>query len=82
MISEFFLNIVFGISRGFLSLAPDISWSVDTTAFTFVQDILSVVGYFLPMGTVRTIVGLIIALTIFRVFVALGKTLWDLLPFA
>lgn len=82
MITEFFLNIVFGISSGILSLAPDISWNPDTSAFAYVRDILSVVGYLLPMGTVRTIISLIISITILRVFIALGKTLWDLLPFA
>lgn len=81
MITEFFLDIVFGITSGILTLAPDISWSVDTTAFTFVRDILSIVGYLLPMGTVIAIVDLIIAITIFKVFIALGKTIWDLLPF-
>lgn len=81
MITEMLLNIVFGISFGILSLAPDISWNPDTSAFTFVRDILSVVGYLLPMDTVILIVDLIIALTLLRVFIALGKTLWDLLPF-
>lgn len=80
MISEFLLNIVFAISTGFFKVAPDISWNVDTGAFTYVRDILSVVGYLLPMNTVRQIVSLIIAITIFRVFVSLGKTIWDLLP--
>lgn len=82
MITEFFLDIVFGITSGILSMAPEISWSVDTSAFTYVRNILSVVGYLLPMGTVVAIVDLIIAITVFKVFIALGKTIWDLLPFA
>lgn len=45
-------------------------------------DILRIVGYLLPMATVSAIISLIIALTLFRFFVSLGKTIWDLLPFA
>lgn len=82
MISEFFLSIVFKISSGLFSLAPDISWNVDTSAFAYVRDIISVVSYFLPMATVRRIISLIVALTLLRCAIALGKTIWDLLPFA
>lgn len=81
MITEFLLNIVFGISKGFFALAPDISWNVDTSAFAYVRDILLVVGYLLPMETVIAILDLIIALTILRCAIALGKTIWDFLPF-
>lgn len=80
MIGEFLLSIVFTCAAGFFSIAPDISWNVDTGAFTYVRDILSVVGYLVPMGTVRQIVVLIVAITIFRCAIALGKTIWDLLP--
>lgn len=82
MISEFILSIVFNIVSGLLSLAPEISWNVDTSAFGYVRDIISVVSYFLPMATVRRIVSLIVAITVFRCVIALGKTIWDLLPFA
>lgn len=80
MVTEFLLNIVFNIVSGFLELAPDISWDVDTSAFTFVSDILSVVGYLLPMGTIAAIVAIICALTAWKVLVSLITTLWDLLP--
>ena len=82
MISEFLLNIVFGIASGALSLAPDITWNVDTSAFSYVRDIIAVVGYLLPMDTVVAIVSLIIGFTVFRFVIALIRTVWDLLPFA
>ena len=80
MISEFFINIIFGIVTGLMSLLPDIQWSVDTTAFQYFLDVIKVVGYLLPADAVMTVVGLIIDLTILRFVVALIKTLWDLLP--
>lgn len=80
MISEFFINIIFGIVTGLMTLLPDIQWSVDTTAFQYFLDVIKVVGYLLPADAVMTVVGLIIDLTILRFVVALIKTLWDLLP--
>lgn len=80
MISEFFLNIIFGIVSNMFDALPDISWSVDSTAFDYIIGILKVVGYMLPWGTVATIIGLIVALNIFRFGVAVIKTIWDLLP--
>ena len=82
MVSEFLINIVFNIVSVFLSGLPDISWSVDTTAFDYFIGIIQVVGYLLPMDTVANIAGLVVALTIFRIGVAGVKTIWDLLPLA
>lgn len=80
MISEFFLNIIFGIVSGMFSMLPDITWSVDSSAFEYVLGIFQVVGYLFPWGTVTAIVSLIIALSIFRVVIAIIKSVWDLLP--
>ena len=82
MISEFLLNIVFGIVTRFFGLMPDVVWSVDTTAFGYFGDILRVCGYMLPMGTVGAVVSLIFGLTVFQIVIAFIKTVWDLLPFA
>lgn len=82
MIGEFVLNIVFNIVSGFLGLCPDITWSIDTSAFQILGDVLSVAGYLLPMGTVVLIFDLVVALTLFRIAISFGRTLWDLLPFA
>ena len=82
MIGEFFLNIIFGLVTGFFSLMPDITWSVDTSAFTYFLSILKVAGYMFPWSTVVAIAGLVLGLSIFRVVIAFIKAIWDLLPFA
>ena len=82
MITEFFLNIVFGIVSGFFSLLPDFSWSVESSAFSYMMFIFQVAGYMFPWGTVVAIVGLIVGLSIFRIVIAFIKSIWDLLPFA
>ena len=82
MISEFFLNIIFNIVSGFFSMMPDVTWSVDSSAFNYFMSILQVAGYCFPWGTVVAIVSLIISLSIFRVVIAFIKGIWDILPFA
>lgn len=80
MISEFFLNIIFGLVSGMLDILPDVSWSVDTSAFSYFLDIVRVAGYMLPIDTVIAIVAIIIDLTIVRIVIAIPKAIWDLLP--
>ena len=82
MIGEFLLNIVFGLVTGFLNLLPDFTWSVETSAFSYILSILKVAGYIFPWSTVVAIAGLILGLSIFRVVIAFIKVVWDLLPFA
>ena len=81
MLSEFFLNIVFGIVSGFFDLMPDITWSVETTAFQYFMDILKFAGYMFPWGTVVAIASIIIGISIFRIVIAAIKSLWGILPF-
>ena len=80
MISEFFLNIIFGLVSGMLEILPDVSWTVETSAFSYFLDIVRVAGYMLPIDTVIAIVAIIIDLTIIRIVIAIPKAIWDLLP--
>ena len=82
MVTEFLIEIIYNIVVGLLSLLPDISWDVDSSVFSYFIGILQAAGYMLPMGTVSTIVGLIVALTTFRVVISVVRTIWDLLPVA
>lgn len=80
MISEFFLNIVFGLVSGMLSVLPEIEWSMETSAFQYFLDIIRIAGYMLPMETVSQIISLVVGLTITRILISIPKTLWELLP--
>lgn len=82
MITEFILNIIFNIVSGFFNLLPDVTWSVETSAFQYFMSILQIAGYMFPWGTVVSIATMIFALSIFRVVIAFIKAIWDLLPFA
>ena len=82
MVSEFFLNIIFGIVSGFFAMLPDFSWTVNSTSFQYFLSILQVAGYVFPWPTVVAIASLIVGLSIFRVVIAFIKSIWDLFPFA
>ena len=81
MVSEFLLNIVFQIVEWILTPLPEIAvptiMARDSTFFGMVRCVL----YLLPLDTIGTIVGLLVAIAGFRIFISLVKTLWDLLPF-
>ena len=80
MIGEFLLNIVFQIVEWILTSLPEIAiptmMARDSTFFGMVRCVL----YLLPLDTISTIVGLLISIALFRIIIAIIKTIWDLLP--
>ena len=80
MISEFMLNIVFGIVYKLLEMLPEVTLSADTSAFSYFISFIRVAMYILPMPTVCAVVSLIFAFTVVRIVIAVIKTVWDLLP--
>ncbi len=80
MISEFVLNLAFGILSEMLSVLPEISWNVETMPIEYICDVISVVYYLLPVDTIHRIIVIYIALNIFRILISIPKAIWDLLP--
>ena len=81
MITELILNGFFGIADFFLGLMPAIEWTVETSAWQYVSDILSMVCWLLPMGHIRLIIAAIIAVGFFRLTISAIRALAGLLPF-
>lgn len=80
MISEFLLNIVFKLVSWIFNLLPAVSFSVDPAALEYFFGYVKAASYMLPMETVATIVGLVVSFTVFRLGIALIKTVWGLMP--
>ena len=79
MISEFFLNIIFNLVNWILEPLPAItipSLGPTSTFFDFVRCGL----YMLPLNTIVSIVGILVLISMFRIFMAIVKTIWNLLP--
>lgn len=79
-----FIEILIGIAMSVFELVflllPDIDFTGINEAVTYFFDILSVVCYFLPMGTVSAIFSIIYALFVLRLLVGSIRALWGLLP--
>lgn len=85
MIGEFLLDVVFGIVTGILSGFDhlgifNIAWDVGSEKLAPFFEVVRSICYFLPVGTVASIVGLIVAFACFRAVIRLITTIWDLLP--
>lgn len=74
MITEGLLNIFFGIAGGFFELLPDITWTVDTSAWQYLRDFLDMIGYLLPMKTIGFVCGTILTLTFVRIVISFIRT--------
>lgn len=61
---------------------PTISISYTAVTTSSVYSFIRGAMYFLPCGTIAIILGIILALWLFRVLVAVVRTVWALLPFA
>lgn len=81
MITEAILSALFGVADILCGLLPEIEWTVNTSAWEFVGDIMSMIAYMLPMGHIKAAVALIISVGVFRIFIALGRSIIDSIPF-
>ena len=82
LISEFVLNIVFNIVEGILSRLPVIDISFNSVGLSTFWGLVRCALYMLPGGTITSIIGVLVAIGIFRVVVSFIRTIWDLLPIA
>lgn len=80
MVSEFFINLVWALVKPLIDLMPAIELNVSTESLRFFLDACSAVSYLLPMSDIIIMIGIIIAITAFRVIISFIKTIWELLP--
>lgn len=81
MIAEFFIDCGFGIADGLFAMLPEITWSVDTTAWQYAKDFLDMIAYLLPLNTIIAIITLIVDIAIARVIISVLRVLLSLIPF-
>lgn len=81
MITESVFNVFFFLVNALLSLLPNVSWTVNADSFTKFFEIIRVVCYFLPMSTVVIILGLVVAINFFKIFVSLVRMVVEFIPF-
>ena len=76
LLFAFLILIVFGLLATLPTITIDKDAVVSSSAWAWI-----IAGcYFLPMGTVTTILTIIVALGVFRLIIAVVKAIWDMLP--
>lgn len=80
MILEGIFNIIFGVLDFIIGLLPFSDMSFSSASLQSALDIIKSLAYFLPFDTIYDILGLIFCIMMFRVVVAIIKTIWQLLP--
>lgn len=67
---------------GLLAALPAINIDKDAVLSSSAWDWVMAAFYFIPVHTVVSILTVIVGLGVFRILIALVKTIWDLLPVA
>lgn len=83
MVTEALLSLLFNIVSSALDSTPigNVAWSVGSETLAPFFEIVRSVCYFLPVGTVSSIIGVIVVFNLIRFAIRLIVTIWDLLPF-
>lgn len=75
MILEFFISTIFFIINGFLSLIPSFELPQSAiNAITTVFALIQTVGYFIPLGTLFTVI--LVMLTFYNITILWGAINW------
>lgn len=80
MITFKIFEIFAAIIDFFFSGTETFSISVDFALFEPVRNTLGFIMYMLPMDGLFVIVDIIVMINLFRIVIALLKTIWDILP--
>ena len=68
--------IVFALLAALPAITIDVNSVVSSSAFSYIRAAL----YFVPVGTCAAILALILGLQVWRIIVALVRTIWAVLP--
>lgn len=80
MIVEFMLNIIWALVKPLLDLLPTVSLNISVDTLDVFIDAVQAACYLLPMTDIIIMIGIVVAITVFRIIVSLLKTIWDILP--
>ena len=82
MITEALLSILFGAADLFLGFLPEIEWTANTGVWEYLRSSLSMIAYLVTWQHVSAIGATIISITMFRICIAIIRTVKGLIPFA
>ncbi len=80
MILDTVLTAVFSVVNKILSPIPDVAVDLDPSLLAAFYEYCKLVLWILPCGTIVSILGIHLAICLFRIIVSIIKTIWQLLP--
>lgn len=80
MILTGIILVFFSFAEFVFRLLPDMNLEVPINVMNTFFDILSGVMYFFPMPQIAPIFGIIMAFQVWRVSIAIIRTIWSVLP--
>lgn len=81
MITELILSGLFGVADGLLNLLPGFEWTVNTAPWEYMKSFVSMIAYLLPWNDISQIAVLIIGLSLFRIAIAVIRSILGFIPF-
>lgn len=87
MLIQYFFHFLYGMIEDFLSILPqfptlELFESLDTSEFTDVfTNVTNILGYFLPCGTIVTIIGVQLLITHYKTISAVLQSIKSEIPF-
>ena len=81
MITEFLLNGLFGVADFFFGLLPEIEWSLNTSMWGAVADVLSMICYLLPLEHIIGAILFILVIAGLRLTISFVLFLLRFIPF-
>lgn len=90
MITEFLIDIIFGIINPLMNILPGVAGVIDNllnnatvvSALRIFTEYLELVTYLIPVYAFKPIFAVIISVWLFKVVINILKTLWGILPIA
>lgn len=80
MITDVLIAVVLKVVSPILALLKPLNIVVQSEAIEYVFEVVSGILYFLPMGTVNTILAITLTTWIIRVIISFLRALWSILP--
>lgn len=80
MITDVVLGVILRIVAPIVSLLKPLNIVVNSVYIDYVFDVVSGILYFLPVGTINTIIAITLTTWIIRIVISFLRALWGILP--
>lgn len=80
MVIDAVIGLIYNVFMYLFGAHEPLRFNISTTVYEFIHDFVAFIFFILPMNGLQVIFSIIVAVIMFRITVAVIKTIWDLLP--